>query len=52
MGFQELEHRLTWEHPTHLYLKKAKADQVAFGTAGAHRAALAGLVDLTVGETR
>ncbi|GAB4010804.1 acyl-CoA dehydrogenase family protein [Nocardioides ultimimeridianus] len=37
---------MTWEHPTHLYLKKAKADQIALGTAGAHRAALAGLVDL------
>jgi alkylation response protein AidB-like acyl-CoA dehydrogenase len=43
---------MTWEHPTHLYLKKAKADQIAFGTAGAPRAALAGLVDLKVGETR
>jgi alkylation response protein AidB-like acyl-CoA dehydrogenase len=43
---------MTWEHPTHLYLKKAKADQIAFGTAGAHRAALAGLVDLEVGEPR
>ncbi|PQP13722.1 acyl-CoA dehydrogenase [Rhodococcus opacus] len=49
MGFQDLEHRLTWEHQTHLYLKKAKADQVAVGTAGAHRA---GLVDLPVGEAR
>lgn len=47
----KLEQRLTWEYPAHLYLKKVKADQ-AFGTAGAHRAALAGLVDLTVGETR
>jgi alkylation response protein AidB-like acyl-CoA dehydrogenase len=37
---------MTWEHPAHLYLKKAKADQIAFGTAGAHRAVLAGLVDL------
>ena len=26
--------------------KKAKADQLAFGTAGAHRARLAGVVDL------
>ena len=43
---------MTWEHPTHLYLKKAKADQIAFGTAGAHRAALAGLLDLEVGEPR
>jgi alkylation response protein AidB-like acyl-CoA dehydrogenase len=39
---------MTWEHPAHLYLKKAKADQVAFGTAGAHRAALAPLVDITL----
>ncbi|MFF4901366.1 acyl-CoA dehydrogenase family protein [Streptomyces sp. NPDC001068] len=37
---------MTWEHPIHLYLKRAKADSLAFGTAGAHREALAGLVDL------
>jgi alkylation response protein AidB-like acyl-CoA dehydrogenase len=37
---------MTWEHPAHLYLKKAKADQIAFGTPGAHRAALAPLIDL------
>ncbi|PZT70053.1 acyl-CoA dehydrogenase [Streptomyces sp. SW4] len=37
---------MTWEHPVHLYLKRAKADSIAHGTAGAHRAALAGLVDL------
>ncbi|MEV4331082.1 acyl-CoA dehydrogenase family protein [Streptomyces sp. NPDC049597] len=37
---------MTWEHPAHLYLKRAKADQIAFGTPGAHRAHLAGLVDL------
>ena len=30
----------------HLYLKKANADQLAFGTAGARRTRLAGLVDL------
>jgi alkylation response protein AidB-like acyl-CoA dehydrogenase len=36
----------TWEHPAHLYLKRAKADSIAFGTADAHRAALASLVDL------
>ncbi|MFC7502208.1 acyl-CoA dehydrogenase family protein [Nocardioides sp. GCM10030258] len=41
---------MTWEHPTHLYLKKAKADQIAFGTAGAHRAALAGVIDLRLAE--
>ncbi|MEU6591670.1 acyl-CoA dehydrogenase family protein [Streptomyces sp. NPDC046881] len=37
---------MTWEHPAHLYLKRAKADSIAYGTAGAHRAALAELVDL------
>jgi alkylation response protein AidB-like acyl-CoA dehydrogenase len=36
----------TWEHPAHLYLKRAKAASLAFGTPGAHRAALAHLVDL------
>ncbi|MEV3970763.1 acyl-CoA dehydrogenase family protein [Streptomyces sp. NPDC050698] len=37
---------MTWEHPAHLYLKRAKADSLAYGTAGAHREALATLVDL------
>jgi alkylation response protein AidB-like acyl-CoA dehydrogenase len=37
---------MTWEHPAHLYLKRAKADQIALGTPGAHRARLAGLVGL------
>ncbi|MER5526034.1 acyl-CoA dehydrogenase family protein [Streptomyces sp. NPDC002677] len=37
---------MTWEHPIHLYLKRAKADSIAFGTAGVHREALAGLLDL------
>ncbi|MFC3572697.1 acyl-CoA dehydrogenase family protein [Streptomyces yaanensis] len=37
---------MTWEHPIHLYLKRAKADSIAYGTAGAHREALAELVDL------
>jgi alkylation response protein AidB-like acyl-CoA dehydrogenase len=36
----------TWEHPAHLYLKRAKASSVGYGTPGAHRAALAGLVNL------
>jgi alkylation response protein AidB-like acyl-CoA dehydrogenase len=36
----------TWEHPAHLYLKRAKADSIALGTAGAHRARLATLVGL------
>lgn len=37
---------MTWEHPAHLYLKRAKADSIAYGTAGVHREALAELVDL------
>ncbi|MEW2050825.1 acyl-CoA dehydrogenase family protein [Streptomyces sp. NPDC005476] len=37
---------MTWEHPIHLNLKRAKADSIAYGTAGAHRAAVAELVDL------
>ncbi len=36
----------TWEHPAHLYLKRAKSNAIAFGTADRHRAALARLVDL------
>jgi alkylation response protein AidB-like acyl-CoA dehydrogenase len=36
----------TWEHPAHLFLKRAKADSIAFGTADRHRHALASLVDL------
>jgi alkylation response protein AidB-like acyl-CoA dehydrogenase len=36
----------TWEHPAHLYLKRAKTDSIAFGTPDAHRAALASLVNL------
>ncbi|MCW7944003.1 acyl-CoA dehydrogenase [Streptomyces hygroscopicus] len=37
---------MTWEHPVHLYLKRAKADSIAYGTAGGHRAELAELVGL------
>ncbi|NIH81017.1 acyl-CoA dehydrogenase family protein [Amycolatopsis viridis] len=37
---------MTWEHSAHLYLKRAKSDELALGTPGRHRAALAGLVDL------
>jgi alkylation response protein AidB-like acyl-CoA dehydrogenase len=36
----------TWEHPAHLFLKRAKADSIGLGTADAHRAALAWLADL------
>ncbi|HSR82724.1 MAG TPA: acyl-CoA dehydrogenase family protein [Streptosporangiaceae bacterium] len=36
----------TWEHPAHMFLKRAKADSIGFGTADAHRASLARLVNL------
>ncbi|GAA2330233.1 acyl-CoA dehydrogenase family protein [Dactylosporangium salmoneum] len=36
----------TWEHPAHWYLKRARADAIALGSAAKHRARLAGLVDL------
>lgn len=37
---------MTWEHPAHLHLKRAKADALLLGSPEAHRAALAELVDL------
>jgi alkylation response protein AidB-like acyl-CoA dehydrogenase len=37
---------MTWEYPAHLYIKRAKSDQLAFGTAYRHRSRLAELVDL------
>ncbi|MEU9125699.1 acyl-CoA dehydrogenase family protein [Streptomyces sp. NPDC048506] len=37
---------MTWEHPAHLFLKRAKSDELALGSPGRHRQALAGLVDL------
>ena len=36
----------TWEHPAHLYLKRAKSTSLALGTAARHRALLDRLVDL------
>ena len=36
----------TWEHPAHLYLKRAKSSSLALGTADRHRASLTGLADL------
>ncbi|OBK94449.1 acyl-CoA dehydrogenase [Mycobacterium asiaticum] len=39
---------MTWEYPAHLFLKRAKSDQLAFGTAYMHRSRLAALVDLPV----
>ncbi|WP_181957970.1 acyl-CoA dehydrogenase family protein [Nonomuraea mesophila] len=37
---------MTWEHPVHLFLKRAKAGEIALGTPGDHREALASLVDV------
>jgi alkylation response protein AidB-like acyl-CoA dehydrogenase len=37
---------MTWEHPAHLYLKRAKADQLSFGTPEASATVLASLVGL------
>ena len=36
----------TWEHPAHLYLKRAKSASIGFGTPDSHRASLAWLADL------
>jgi alkylation response protein AidB-like acyl-CoA dehydrogenase len=40
---------MTWEHPAHLYLKRAKADQIGLGNPAGHRARLGELVDLPLG---
>ena len=37
---------MTWEHPAHLHLKRAKADELLLGSPEAHRQALAALIDL------
>ncbi|MFF0312636.1 acyl-CoA dehydrogenase family protein [Streptosporangium sp. NPDC004379] len=37
---------MTWEHPLHLYLKRAKTSETALGTPGTHRDALSALADL------
>ncbi|HET6504633.1 MAG TPA: acyl-CoA dehydrogenase family protein [Amycolatopsis sp.] len=37
---------MTWEHPAHLYLKRAKAGELSLGTPGRHRDHLATLIDL------
>jgi alkylation response protein AidB-like acyl-CoA dehydrogenase len=36
----------TWEHPAHLYLKRAVSAGIALGGPDRHRAALADLLDL------
>jgi alkylation response protein AidB-like acyl-CoA dehydrogenase len=43
---------MTWEYPAHLYLKRAKSDQLALGTGYRHRARLAELVDLALDSGR
>jgi alkylation response protein AidB-like acyl-CoA dehydrogenase len=37
---------MTWEHPVHLYLKRAKSSELILGAPSAHLSALAALVDL------
>ncbi|MFK4271427.1 acyl-CoA dehydrogenase family protein [Streptomyces milbemycinicus] len=36
----------TWEHPAHLYMRRARGGEVLFGTADWHRVRLAGLIGL------
>ncbi|MFF2082793.1 acyl-CoA dehydrogenase family protein [Nocardia sp. NPDC058176] len=43
---------MTWEYPAHLYLKRAKSSQLAFGTGYRHRARLAELIDLPVAPAK
>jgi alkylation response protein AidB-like acyl-CoA dehydrogenase len=40
---------MTWEHPAHLFLKRAKFDATAFGTPGRQYDVLADLIDLRAG---
>lgn len=37
---------MTWEYPAHVYLKRAKASQLTFGTADQHRSRVAEIVAL------
>ena len=39
---------MTWEHPAHLYLKRAKSNQIGLGSPECHRHRLAELVNLTM----
>ncbi len=39
----------TWEHDMHLYFKRAKASEVAFGSADTHRERIAGLLESRYG---
>ncbi|MGP4044098.1 acyl-CoA dehydrogenase family protein [Streptomyces sp. 2A115] len=38
----------TWEHPAHLYVRRARSSEALFGTADRHRARLAELIGLAV----
>lgn len=37
----------TWEHPAHLYFKRAKSSEILFGSPSAHRERIASLIGLT-----
>jgi alkylation response protein AidB-like acyl-CoA dehydrogenase len=37
----------TWEHPAHLYFKRAKSGEVLFGSAAAHRERIARLIGMS-----
>ncbi|MFI5756861.1 acyl-CoA dehydrogenase family protein [Streptomyces sp. NPDC051569] len=37
---------MTWEHPAHLYLKRAKSDEITLGSPGRHKETVAALADL------
>lgn len=39
----------TWEHPAHLYVRRARSAEALFGTTDRHRARLAELIGLTTG---
>ena len=39
---------MTWEYPLHLFLKRAKADELILGHAAAQRRQLAPLIDITL----
>jgi alkylation response protein AidB-like acyl-CoA dehydrogenase len=41
----------TWEHPAHLYVRRARADEVLFGTADDHRIRLGALLGLRAEST-
>jgi alkylation response protein AidB-like acyl-CoA dehydrogenase len=42
----------TWEHPAHLYLKRATSSSIGFGTPDWHRASLASLAGLPPADPR